>query len=390
MFADFRGRKRELLETQAALCARKNRVDSTWSNGWYARFVDPVLTADHVPVDWRYDLDPDRNPLLLERLGINAVFNAGAIELGDKVCLIARVEGFDRKSFFAVARSASGIDGFEFDPLPVELPQTPSPDVNVYDMRLTAHEDGYIYGTFCTERKAQNAPRGDTSAAVAACGIARTTDLIHWDRLADLSSLSAQQRNVVLHPEFVSGRYAFYTRPQDGFIEAGSGGGIGWALSDTIENASVGQEAIMEPRVYHTINEGKNGMGAPPLLTSEGWLHVAHGVRHTAAGLRYVLYAFLCDRSNPSRVTHRPGGYFLAPQGMERVGDVSNVAFCNGMVQRKDGTVLIYYASSDTRLHVAATTTERLLDYVKNTPPDPHLSHECVKQRIALIRRNRR
>jgi 4-O-beta-D-mannosyl-D-glucose phosphorylase len=324
----------------------------------------------------------------MERLGVNCVFNSGAIEWGGKICLAARVEGYDRKSFFAIAESASGIDGFRFRDRPILMPETRDPDVNVYDMRLTRHEDGWIYGLFCTERKDPAAPPGDTSSAVAQCGIARTKDLERWERLDDLTSDSPQQRNVVLHPEFVGGKYAFYTRPQDSFIEAGKGGGIGWALSDSIEHAVIHDERIIDPKVYHTVKEAKNGMGAAPLRTPEGWLHIAHGVRPTAAGLRYVLYALVCDLEDPSRVLRRPGGYFLAPRGAERVGDVSNVVFSNGAVLRQDGRIYIYYGSSDTRIHVATTTLERLLDYMRNTPEDPLRSRACVQQRLELIDRN--
>ncbi len=364
-------------------------MDETWDNGWYERYRDPVLTAAHVPLEWRYDFDPRDNPFLLERLAVNSAFNVGAIEYQGRFCLVARVEGADRKSFFAIAESDTGIDGFRFNRPPIRLPQGPQPDVNVYDMRLVAHEDGYIYGTFCTERKDPEAPSHDTSAAVAAAAIVRTRDLAHWERLDDLISESPQQRNVVLHPRFVQGRYAFYTRPQDGFIETGNGGGIGWALSDSIEHARIGAELILEPREYHTVKEAKNGMGAAPIETAWGWLHIAHGVRGTAAGLRYVLYAFLCDRDQPWRVIARPGGYFLAPQGVERIGDVSNVVFCNGVVARANGSVYLYYGSSDTRTHVATTTVERLVDYVLHTPPDPLLSHLCVEQRLRLIEKNR-
>lgn len=368
--------------------ARKNKVDASWTNGWFERYRHPVLTAAHVPVFWRYDLDAGRNPHLLERLGVNAVFNAGAIEFDGRIALVARVEGYDRKSFFAVAESASGVDGFRFRERPVVLPETDAPDTNVYDMRLTRHEDGWIYGLFCTERKDPAAPPGDESSAAAQCGIARTRDLDRWERLADLKSESAQQRNVVLHPEFVGGKYAFYTRPQDSFLEAGRGGGIGWALADRIDGAVIGSERIIDPKAYHTIKESKNGMGPAPIRTREGWLHVAHGVRGTAAGLRYVLYVFLCDLADPARVVRRPGGYFLAPRGEERTGDVSNVVFSNGAVARGDGRVFLYYGSSDTRVHVATTTVDRLLDYALNTPEDPGRSAACVAQRVALIERN--
>jgi 4-O-beta-D-mannosyl-D-glucose phosphorylase len=377
-----------LRRRQEALLVRRNRVDGTWHNGIYERFVHPVVTADHVPLEWRYDLSPRRNPRLLERLGINAVFNPGAILWNSRVCLVCRVEGADRKSFFAIAESRNPVEGFRFRREPLDLPETDDPDTNVYDMRLTAHEDGWIYGLFCTERKDADAPPGDLSSAVAQCGIARTRDLERWERLPDLRSASAQQRNVVLHPEFVNGRYALYTRPQDRFIEAGKGGGIAWALCDSMERAEIGEETVIDARLYHTIKETKNGAGAPPLKTAAGWLHVAHGVRNTAAGLRYVLYAFLCDLRHPERVIRAPGGYLVAPRGEERVGDVSNVVFCNGVVARPDGSVFIYYASSDTRVHVARTSVERLLDYVANTPPDPLTSRACMLQRRDLIRRN--
>lgn len=378
---------RQLLARHQALIDCPNEIDPE-TNGVYERYRRPVLTADHAPVWWRYDLDYQRNPHLMERLGINSVFNPGAIELDGRILLVARVEGVDRKSFFAVAESTTGIDGFRFRDEPVVMPETADPDINVYDMRLTKHEDGWIYGLFCTERKDPKAPRGDLSSAVAQCGIARTKDLDTWERLPDLRTRSPQQRNVVLHPEFVNGKYAFYTRPQDGFIEAGSGGGIGWALADSIEHASIGEERIVHDRKYHTVYESKNGLGPAPIKTPEGWLQLAHGVRGTAAGLRYVLYLFMTALEEPGRLLHEPGGYLLAPRGEERVGDVSNVAFSSGWVARRDGTVFIYYASSDTRCHVATTSVERLVDYCRNTPPDPLRSHACVQQRIALIRRN--
>lgn len=368
---------------------RRNAVDPTWYNGVLERYRHPVLTVDHVPLSWRYDLNPSSNPYFMERLGVNAVFNPGAIELNNKIFLVARVEGLDRKSFFAVAESTNGVDGFRFWDEPIVLPETADPDVNVYDMRLTQHEDGWIYGLFCTERFDRNARPGDTSAAVAQCGIARTRDLKKWERLPDLKSSSPQQRNVVLHPEFVQGKYAFYTRPQNGFIEVGRGAGISWALADDICRAVITDETVIDPKQYHTIKEQKNGAGPPPLKTPLGWLHIAHGVRNTAAGLRYVLYAFLCDLRRPNTVIRRPGGYLLAPWGDERIGDVPNVLFCNGAVLRRDGRVFIYYASSDTRVHVATTTLDRLLDYVCNTPEDPLRSAACVQQRLALIRRNR-
>lgn len=387
--AAFTRRLSALRARHKALLARVNRVDPATDHGLYERWRNPVLTAGHVPLEWRYDLNPKTNPLLLERLGINAVFNAGAMLWKNKVIVVARVEGWDRKSFFAVAESENGVDRFRFWDEPVELPETDDPDTNVYDMRLTAHEDGWIYGLFCTERKDPRAPAGDTSSAVAQCGIARTRDLKRWERLPDLRSPASQQRNVVLHPDFVRGKYLLYTRPQDGFIDTGSGGGISWGLAGSMERAVLSEENVIDPRRYHTITEVKNGMGPAPIRTPHGWLHIDHGVRNTAAGLRYVLYAFLCDLAEPWRVTHRPGGYLIAPEGVERVGDVSNVVFCNGAVRRPDGTILIYYASSDTRLHVARTDVNRMLDYVRNTPPDGLRSAESVRQRLALIRANR-
>ena len=383
----FDERLRQLREAHEALVQRPNEVQPE-SNGIYQRYRYPVLTADHVPVFWRYDLDPSTNPRLMERLAINSVFNPGAMELDGRICLVARVEGADRKSFFAVAESETGVDRFCFWDYPVELPETDDPDINVYDMRLVRHEDGWIYGLFCTERKDPSAARGDLSSAVAQCGIARTKDLQHWQRLPDLKTRSPQQRNVVLHPEFVAGKYAFYTRPQDGFIDAGSGGGIGWALADDLEHAELGPERIVHDRKYHTICEVKNGLGPAPIKTPAGWLHLAHGVRGTAAGLRYVLYVFMTALEDPARVIHEPGGYLIAPRDDERVGDVSNVTFSNGWVARADGQLFIYYASSDTRCHVATSTVDQLIDYCQHTPPDPLRSAACVQQRIALIRRN--
>lgn len=383
----FEQRKQALTQRYEALIGRTNEK-LPYGNGIYDRYKYPLLTAEHAPLIWRYDFNEESNPYFAERIGVNGVFNPGAIELNGKFYIIARVEGNDRKSFFAVAESSSGVDGFRFWDHPVVLPETADPDINVYDMRLVQHEDGWIYGLFCSERKDPDAPHGDLSSAVAQCGIARTKDLKTWERLADLKTGSAQQRNVVLHPEFVDGKYAFYTRPQDGFIEAGSGGGIGWGLSEQIENAVITRETIIDQRYYHTIKEVKNGQGPAPIKTPLGWLHIAHGVRNTAAGLRYVLYAFLSDLAEPNRVTHAPGGHFIAPDGEERVGDVSNVVFCNGVIARDNGEVFIYYASSDTRIHVAATTVDQLLDYVMNTPEDPLRSYACVQQRIALIERN--
>jgi len=383
---EFERKLEGLYEAQEAVIERANEPLPE-TNGWFRRYRYPVLTAAHTPVFWRYDLDFDRNPLLLERLGVNAVFNVGAMEWRGSVVLMARVEGMDRKSFFAVAESPNGIDGFRFWAYPVVMPEGPEPETNVYDMRLTAHEDGWVYGLFCAECKDPDAPPGDLSSAVAQCGIARTRDLETWERLDDLRTPSPQQRNCVLHPELVEGRYAFYTRPQDGFIQAGRGGGIGWGLADDIQHAVIEEEAIIDCREYHTINEVKNGLGPAPLKTLQGWLHLAHGVRNTAAGLRYVLYCFLCDLEQPWKVIARPGGYFLAPEGQERVGDVSNVVFSNGWVRRGDD-VLIYYGSSDTRTHVASITLEKLLDYVVNTPPDALRSAASVAQRVELINRN--
>jgi 4-O-beta-D-mannosyl-D-glucose phosphorylase len=384
----FETRLTQLQAVYEALIARRNEIDADSYNGIFERYRYPILTADHTPLFWRYDLSHDTNPYLMERMGINGVFNAGAIELDGKILLVNRVEGVDRKSFFAVAESGSGIDGFRFWDLPIVMPETDDPDVNVYDMRLTRHADGWIYGVFCTERKDPDAPPGDMSSAIAQSGIARTHDLKSWERLDDLRTSSPQQRNVVLHPEFIEGKYAFYTRPQDDFIQAGTGGGIAFGLADEIERAVIEEEFLVDPRAYHTIKELKNGAGAVPIETPAGWLHIAHGVRACAAGLRYVLYAFLCHPDDPSRVTHAPGGYLMAPQGQERVGDVSNVLFCNGAVARENGDLFIYYASSDTRMHVATTTVDRMLDYVRNTPPDGGRSAFCVAQRIALIGRN--
>jgi len=358
-------------------------------NGIFTRYALPVLTAGHVPPTWRYDYDPKTNPLFLERLGINAVFNAGAIFFQGKYWVVARVEGWDRKSFFALASSPDGIHDFRFEGEPLLLGDVADPETNVYDMRLTAHEDGWIYGLFCAERKDPAAKPGDTSAATATAGIVRTKDLKTWERLPDLKTNGGQQRNVVLHPEFVGGQYLLYTRPQDGFIDTGSGGGISTGLTKSMNPAVVDRETVLDPKVYHTIKEVKNGAGAPPIKTKDGWLHIAHGVRNTAAGLRYVIYAFLADPLDPTKTIATPGGYLLAPEGDERVGDVSNVVFTNGLVADPDGRVLIYYASSDTRLHVAETSVERLLDYVKNTPADRLRSRTSVEDRIALIRKNR-
>lgn len=369
------------------LVTRKNKpVDD--HNGVYQRYQYPVVTAAHTPVFWRYDLDPATNPNLLERIGVNAAFNSGAMLWNGKVVLMVRVEGVDRKSFFAVAESENGIDNFRFWDFPVTMPETHEPDTNVYDMRLVKHEDGWIYGLFCTERRDPKATIHDQSSAVAQCGIARTKDLKDWERLPDLITNGGQQRNVVLHPEFVNGKYALYTRPQDGFIDAGKGGGIGWGLCDSMENAVIEDEEIIEPKLYHTIKEVKNGQGPAPIKTKSGWLHLAHGVRNTAAGLRYTLYMFMTSLQDPSKVIYRPAGHFIAPEGEERVGDVSNVTFSNGWVVRENGDVFIYYGSSDTRMHVATSTIDKLVDYCKNTPEDGLRSAASVAQRSQLITAN--
>ncbi len=375
------------LAGQQELLNRPNRVDPLFYNGIYDRYQYPVLTREHIPLFWRYDLDQETNPYFQERLGVNAVMNSGAIELEGKFYLVARVEGNDRKSFFAVAESDSPVEGFRFWDYPVVLPDTCPEETNVYDMRLTKHEDGYIYGVFCSESK--DASSKDLSAAVAAAGIVRTKDLKTWERLPNLKTLrSPQQRNVVLHPEFVEGKYAFYTRPMDDFIETGSGGGIGFGLCEDIRHPLIDQERIISKREYHTITEVKNGAGAVPVKTPEGWIHIAHGVRGTAAGLRYVLYAFATSLEDPARVIARPGGLLMGPLAGERVGDVSNVVFTNGAIARDNGEVYIYYASSDTRMHVASTTMEKLTDYVFHTPADALRSPDCVAQRCSLIKRN--
>ena len=368
------------------MLTRKNEKTDFY-NGIYDRYRDPVLTRDHAPLHWRYDLNEETNPYFMERLGINAVMNAGAIAMDDKYYLVVRVEGNDRKSFFAVAESESGVDGFRFWDYPVALPDTCPQETNVYDMRLTRHADGYIYGIFCSESKDSENP--DLSAAVAQAGIVRTKDLVTWERLDNLKTLrSPQQRNVALHPEFVDGKYAFYTRPMDGFIETGSGGGIGFGLCEDITHAVIDEEKIISRRIYHTLTEAKNGAGAVPIRGRKCWIHIAHGVRNTAAGLRYVLYAFGTDLEDPSRVVAQPSGVFLVPFGAERVGDVSNVVFTNGAIARENGDVYIYYASCDTRIHVAATTIDKLEDYLFQTPKDPLRSADCVKQRFELIGKN--
>ena len=356
-------------------------------NGLYTRYKNPILTGAHTPVFWRYDLNKDSNPYLMERIGMNAAFNSGAMKWNGKYILVVRVEGADRKSFFAVAESPNGIDNFHFWDYPITMPDTEDPATNIYDMRLTAHEDGWIYGIFCAERHDPNAPAGDLSSATATAAIARTKDLINWDRLPDLKTKS-QQRNVVLHPEFVDGKYALYTRPQDGFIDAGSGGGIGWALVEDMTCAEVKEEIIIDQRYYHTIKEVKNGEGPHPIKTSKGWLHLAHGVRGCAAGLRYVLYMYMTSLEDPTKLIATPGGFFMAPEGEERIGDVSNVLFTNGWIKDEDGSVFIYYASSDTRMHVATTTVDKLVDYCLNTPADGLTTASSVETLKDLIARN--
>ena len=369
------------------LLSKKNEK-LPFGNGIYDRYTNPVLTNEHAPIEWRYDFNPETNPYLMERIGVNGALNAGAMKWNGKYILVVRVEGNDRKSFFAIAESENGVDNFRFWEEPVTLPETDEPDTNVYDMRLTAHEDGWIYGVFCSERKDPNAPAGDLSAAVAAAGIVRTKDLLTWERLPDLKTKS-QQRNVVLHPEFVDGKYALYTRPQDGFIDTGSGGGIGWGFVDDMTNAEVKDEKIINHRYYHTIKELKNGEGPHPIKTEKGWLHLAHGVRNCAAGLRYVLYLYLTDLQDPTKLIAEPAGFFMAPQGEERIGDVSNVLFSNGWIADEDGKVFIYYASSDTRMHVATSTIDRLLDYCINTPADEYRSFKSVETIKEMVAKNK-
>ena len=376
-----------VLQAQLEALQQKRNRKSRFYNGILDRYEDPILTREHIPVIWKYDIDEETNPYFMERLGVNAVMNSGAIWLNGKYYVVARVEGNDRKSYFAVAESDTGIDGFRFWDYPVVLPDTCPEETNVYDMRLTQHEDGYIYGVFCSESKDPSDP--DLSAAVAEAGIVRTKDLKTWKRLENLRTLhSPQQRNVVLHPAFVDGKYAFYTRPMDGFIETGSGGGIGFGLCEDITHAVIDEEKIISRRVYHTITEAKNGAGAVPIRGKRCWIHIAHGVRNTAAGLRYVLYLFGTDLEHPDQVIAEPSGVFLVPLGRERVGDVSNVVFTNGAIARENGDVYIYYASSDTRMHVATTTVDQLEDYLFGTPEDPHRSADCVRQRCELIEKN--
>jgi 4-O-beta-D-mannosyl-D-glucose phosphorylase len=384
----FTERREAIRREHEALLTRENEKLFS-SNGIFNRYRYPVLTRDHFPMEWRYDFNPETNPYFMERISFNAAFNAGAIKWKGKYLLAVRGEGNDRKSFFAIAESPSGVDKFRFWERPITMPETEDPDTNVYDLRLTKHEDGFIYGVFCTERKDPGAPEGDTSSAVAAAGIARTRDLVEWERLPDLVTYGGQQRNVVLHPEYIDGRYAFYTRPQDGFIETGKGGGIAFGFSDSMDHAVVRKETIMDAKTYHTIYELKNGQGPAPIKTEKGWLNLAHGVRACAAGLRYTLYMFMTALDDPSRVIHKPAGLFMGPLGEERVGDVSNVLFSNGWIADEDGKVFIYYASSDTRMHVATSTLDRLMDYCIHTPEDRFRSAASVQAINELITRNK-
>jgi 4-O-beta-D-mannosyl-D-glucose phosphorylase len=384
----FEERQKAIRLEHESLLARKNKqLYST--NGIFHRYKFPILTRDHFPMEWRYDFNPKTNPLFMERIGFNAAFNAGAIKWKGKYLLAVRCEGNDRKSFFAIAESPNGVDNFRFWERPITMPETGDPDTNVYDLRLTAHEDGFTYGVFCTERKDPDAPEGDTSSAVAAAGIARTKDLVEWERLPDLISYGGQQRNVVLHPEFIEGKYGFYTRPQDGFIDTGSGGGIAFGLSVSMVNAEVKEEQILDAKTYHTIYELKNGQGPAPIKTEQGWLNLAHGVRNCADGLRYTLYLFMTSVDDPTRVIHKPAGLFMGPLGEERLGDVSNVLFTNGWIADANGSVFIYYASSDTRMHVATSSIEQLVDYCMNTPEDGLRSAASVQQINGLIDRNK-
>ena len=384
MTTDFKEKVDSLLKRHEELVTRKNEP-LEGGNGVFTRYKYPILTAAHAPVFWRYDLDEATNPMLMERIGVNATLNSAAIKLDGRYLLVVRVEGYDRKSFFAVAESPNGVDNFRFWDYPVTMPDTDDKATNIYDMRLTAHEDGWIYGIFCAERRDMT---GDVPAARASAGIARTKDLVNWERLPDLVTNGGQQRNVVLHPEFVDGKYALYTRPQDGFIDTGKGGGIGWALVDDITHARITSEKIIDRRIYHTIKETKNGEGPHPIKTSRGWLHLAHGVRNCACGLRYVLYMYMTALDDPTRLIASPAGYFMAPEGEERVGDVNNVVFSNGWIADDDGRVLIYYASSDTRVHVATSTVDRLVDYCLNTPADGHCTSASVETLKSLISKN--
>lgn len=389
MTSVFQERKNALQKEHQLLIEQKNEPKPVAGNGIYERYTNPVVTATHAPLEWRFDFNEKTNPFLQERIAINAAFNAGAMKWNGKYILAVRVEGVDRKSFFAIAESPNGVDNFKFWEKPCVIPQTEEPDTNVYDMRLVQHEDGWIYGIFCTERKDPKAPKGDTSSAIANAGIVRTKDLINWERLPDLISNTGQQRNVVLHPEFVDGKYALYTRPQDGFIDVGNGGGIGLGYIDDMNNPVVNEEKIIFGKIYHTIYELKNGLGPAPIKTEKGWLHLAHGVRNTAAGLRYTCYMFMTDLHDISKVTHVPAGHFLAPENEERVGDVSNVLFTNGWIEDEDGTVFIYYASSDTRMHVAVSSVEKLVDYVINAPQDTFTSAGSVNTIIKQVEKNK-
>ncbi|HHW68050.1 glycosidase [Defluviitalea raffinosedens] len=380
----------ELLEQQEKLLTRKNEKNEIFYNGVYDRYKYPVITRHHIPIEWRFDLSKEDNPYFMERLGVNAAFNPGAIYLDGKYYLVVRVEGLDRKSFFAIAESDNGIDNFRFIGEPIIWEDIDKEETNIYDMRLVKHEDGWIYGIYCSESKDPDAPAHDTSSAVAQAGLVRTKDLKNWERLPNIKTTSPQQRNVVLHPEFVDGKYAFYTRPQDGFISTGTGGGICFGLCDDILNPVIQKETIIHEKKYHTVYEVKNGEGPAPIKTPKGWIHIAHGVRNTAAGLRYVLYTFATDLNDPTKVIAQPGGHFIAPYDDERIGDVSNVVFCNGAVVNEKNEIFIYYASSDTRVFVATTTVEKLVDYTFNTPEDPYRSLECAKQRINLIEKNRK
>ncbi len=378
----------KLIQSEYDTLIKRKNLPLPSLNGIYERYQYPVLTGAHAPILWKYDFNPETNPLLLQRIGISCAFNAGAIKFNGKYIVVARMEGNDRKSFFAIAESPNGTDNFTFWDYPVTLPDTDIPDTNVYDMRLTAHQDGWIYGIFCSERKDPAAGPGDLSSAIAAAGIVRTKDLVKWERFQNLVS-NSQQRNVVLHPEFINGKYALYTRPQDGFIETGSGGGIGWALVDDITHAKVNEEKIINFRYYHTIKEVKNGEGPHPIKTPQGWLHLAHGVRNCASGLRYVLFLYMTDLHDPSRLIAEPAGHLMAPEGEERVGDVSNVLFSNGWIADEDGRVFIYYASSDTRLHVATSTIEQLVDYCLHSPADGYRSGASVEAIKALVNKNK-
>ena len=389
MSATFDGAVQDLLKRHEDFLSTPNKPVAD-GNGIFERYENPILTGDHAPIIWRYDLDETTNPMLMERIGIGCALNSGAIKWNGKYILVVRVEGYDRKSFFAVAESPNGVDNFRFWDYPCDIPDVPGEDLsetNLYDMRLTAHEDGWIYGIFCSEALDPEAPKGDLSSATAKAGIVRTKDLVNWERLPNLKTKS-QQRNVVLHPEFVDGKYALYTRPQDGFIDTGSGGGIGWGYVEDMTNAEVKDEVIINHRYYHTIMEVKNGEGPHPIKTDKGWLHLAHGVRACAAGLRYVLYLYMTSLEDPTKLIATPAGHFMAPRGGERVGDVSNVLFTNGWIADEDGKVFIYYASSDTRMHVATSTIDKLVDYCMNTPADGFRSRESVKSLYKQIDKN--